>query len=144
MMVRAFVDANVLVSVLNKEYPLFTHSSRVLSLADKNRYQLFTSPLCLAIGFYFASKKCGQQEAKRKINILSNHLLIAHIDQVAVDSALRNPKVNDLEDGFQYYAAVESGCDCIITENQSDYYFGELEILSSEQFLVKHVFHLGK
>ena len=28
-------------------------------------------------------------------------------DQVAVDRALRNPKVNNLEGGFQYYAAVE-------------------------------------
>lgn len=139
-MVKAFVDANVLVSVLNKEYPLFTYSSRVLSLSGKKGFQLFTSPLCLAIGFYFASKKCGEQEAKRKIDMLSNHFLIAHIDQVAVDNALRNPKVNDLEDGFQYYAAVESGCTCIVTENQADYYFGELEVLSSEEFLKSYVF----
>ena len=54
---RIFLDANVLVSVLNKEYPLFTYSSRILSLADHKGYEVFTSPLCLTIAFYFAEKK---------------------------------------------------------------------------------------
>ena len=125
-MVNAFVDANVLVSVLNKEYPLFTYSSRVLSLADQRGFQLFTSSLCLAIGFYFTAKKCGEAEAKRKIGLLCDHLSIAHINELAVKNALLNPKVNDLEDGFQYYAAEAAGCSCIITENQSDFYFSEL------------------
>tara|TARA_R110001599_G_scaffold107142_1_gene269254 strand:- start:2382 stop:2807 length:426 start_codon:yes stop_codon:yes gene_type:complete len=139
-MVTAFVDANVLVSVLNKEYPLFTYSSRVLSVAEQNGFKLFTSSLCLAIGFYFASKKCGEVEAKRKIQLLCNHLSIAQIDENAVKSALSNPKVNDIEDGFQYYAAVEAGCNCLITENLSDYYFSEMPVFSSEGFLKTHVF----
>ena len=29
---KLFLDANVLVSVLNKEYPSFTYTSRILSL----------------------------------------------------------------------------------------------------------------
>lgn len=139
-MVRAFIDANVLVSVLNKEYPLFTHSSRVLSLSDKEGFELYTSSLCLTIGFYFSSKKSGQKLAKRKIELLSKHLFIAPIQSSAVKEALANPKVNDLEDGFQNYAASDAGCGCIITENVSDFYFSELEVLSSEQFLSRYVF----
>ncbi len=54
---RVFLDANVLVSVLNKEYPLFPNSSRILSLADKPGFELYTSPICLAIVFYFSEKK---------------------------------------------------------------------------------------
>lgn len=139
-MVRAFIDANVLVSVLNKEYPLFTHSSRVLSLSDKDGFELYTSSLCLAIGFYFSSKKSGQKLAKRKIELLSNHLCIAPIQNSAIKEALANPKVNDLEDGFQNYAAKEAGCSCLITENATDFYFSELEVLSSEQFLSHYIF----
>lgn len=56
-MKRVFIDANVLVAVMNKEYPLFSDAARVLSLADRHDYDLFTSPFCLAIGFYFAEKK---------------------------------------------------------------------------------------
>ena len=48
---NVFLDANVLVSVLNKEYPLFGFNARILSLADDRRFKLFTSPVCLAIAF---------------------------------------------------------------------------------------------
>jgi len=54
---KIFLDANILVSVLNKEYPVFSYSSRVLSLADNTKFKVYTSPLCLAIAFYFAEKK---------------------------------------------------------------------------------------
>jgi predicted nucleic acid-binding protein len=61
-----FLDANILVSVLNKEYPLFTYSSRILSLIDSKRFRVYTSPICLAIAFYFAEKKCGNKIALQK------------------------------------------------------------------------------
>jgi predicted nucleic acid-binding protein len=73
---RIFLDANVLVSVLNKEYPLFTYTSRILSLSDSKVFTLFTSPVCLAIAFYFAEKKYKAATAKKKIEILCTHIHI--------------------------------------------------------------------
>lgn len=67
---RIFLDANVLVSVVNKEYPLFTYSSRILSLTDNSRFEVFTSPLCLAITFYFAEKKHRTKLAGRRSGCL--------------------------------------------------------------------------
>ena len=142
MRIKAFVDANVLVSVLNKEFPLYNFSARVLSLASNDRYELYTTPLCLAIGFYFSAKKSGDQLAKKKIGLLSQHLSMASVNQRAVQQALSDPRVEDLEDGFQYYAALEAGCDYLITENGSDYYFSKIEVLSAEDFLTQKV--LGK
>lgn len=139
-MVKAFVDANVLVSVLNKEYPLFTHSSRVLSLAGEDGFELYTSSLCLAIAFYFSSKKSGEESAKQKIQLLNERMIIVPVTQEVINKALANPKVHDLEAGFQYYAAVEGGCQSIVTENQSDFYFSKIEVISSEEFLVQKVF----
>ena len=137
---KAFIDANVLVSVLNKEYPLFTHSSRLLSLADRDCYELYTSSLCLAIAFYFSCKKSGEQLAKRKIQLLNDRLKIVSITQKAVDMALENPQIHDLEDGFQYYAALEGGCHYMITENQVDFFFADIEVFGSEDFLIQKVF----
>ena len=51
---KIFVDAKVLVAILNKEYPLFSYASRILSFTDKKNFQGFASPICLAIAFYFA------------------------------------------------------------------------------------------
>lgn len=63
---KIFLDANVLVSLLNKEYPVFTYSSRIMSLEEYDHIHLYTSPVCLAIAFYLAEKKSGRKKAKYK------------------------------------------------------------------------------
>jgi predicted nucleic acid-binding protein len=136
---KIFLDANVLISVLNKEYPVFPYSSRVLSLADHSGFRLFTSPTCLAIAFYFAEKKSGAAQAKRKIEILVSKLDIAATNKTTVLPIFKNKAIKDFEDGIQYYAALHSKCDCIVTEDRDDFYFSEIEILNSKDFLAKHL-----
>lgn len=63
---KVFVDANILVATLNREYPLFNWSARLLSLHGNHNFQLFTSPLCLAIAFYFAAKKKWRSRRQKK------------------------------------------------------------------------------
>lgn len=136
---RIFLDANILVSVLNKEYPLFTYSARILSLTDHTDYKVYTSPLCLAIAFCFAEKKSGRREAKRKIALLSSKISITDNSKSDVQQTLKNVKINDFEDGLQYYAALSEKCSCILTEDVSDFHFSEIEILSSQDFFEKYL-----
>lgn len=135
---RIFLDANVLVSVLNKEFPLFNYSSRILSLVNNPRFEVYTSPMCLAIAFYFAEKK-NKATAKQKISILCEHIRIANNDCNGVIETLSNKKINDFEDGLEYYAAKSVKCNCIITEDIEDFYFSEIEVLSCKSFFDKHL-----
>ncbi|MEO9003802.1 MAG: PIN domain-containing protein [Ginsengibacter sp.] len=137
---RIFLDANILVSVLNKEYPLFSTASRILSLADKNKYALYTSPVCLAIAFYFAEKKFKSVVAKSKIQLLCGHIQITTVDEMVVSKTLHNSAINDFEDGLEYYSALANKCDCIITEDVDDFYFSKIEILRSDEFFKKYLF----
>ncbi|MCX2680855.1 PIN domain-containing protein [Galbibacter sp. EGI 63066] len=134
---KVFVDANILVAVLNKQYPLFPFAARVLSLSDSKNYEVFTSPICLAIAFYFAEKKSGSKKAKQKIALLSEKLKIASADGNAVRLASKNPAVNDFEDGLEYYSAVNSGCVMIVTEDVGDFHFSEIPVYNSETFLAQ-------
>ncbi|MEP6596823.1 MAG: PIN domain-containing protein [Ginsengibacter sp.] len=136
---RIFLDANILVSVLNKEYPLFTYTSRIISLADKTKFTIFTSPVCLAIAFYFAEKKYKSASAKKRIQILCDHINIAAANKSTVLQSLNNPAVNDFEDGVEYYSALDNKCDCIITEDIDDFYFSKIEVLSGEAFFEKYL-----
>lgn len=138
-MVRIFLDANVLVSVLNKEYPLFTYSSRILSLASNPKFEVYTSPLCLAIAFYFAEKKHKSALAKQKIDILCQHIKIAENLAEGVIKTLGNKKIHDFEDGLEYYAAKENNCNCIITEDTDDFYFSEIEVLDCKEFFNRYL-----
>lgn len=136
---KVFLDANILVSVLNKEYPVFTFSSRILSFAGSGKFKFYTSPLCLAVAFYFAEKKAGTAAAKKKIDLLCKHLNIAANSAESVSKTLCNAAVHDFEDGLEYYAALENDCHCILTEDNDDFYFSEINVLNCIDFCRKYV-----
>ncbi len=135
---RLFLDANILVSVLNKEYPLFSYSSRILSLADNKNFEVFTSPICLAIAFYFAEKK-NKKTARQKIRLLCKKLSVSAVTESAVQKTMNNPAIHDFEDGLEYYAAMESKCRCIITEDADYFSFSSIELLSCKAFFEKYL-----
>ncbi len=137
---RIFLDANILVSVLNKEYPLFTYAARIVSLADNKKFTVYTSPVCLAIAFYFAEKKSGTSLAKQKIKLLSEKISITTMGKNEVIQALENKQVNDFEDGLEYYAAVHNKCDVIVTEDTGDFYFADIKICKAQHFLMEYLF----
>ncbi len=136
---KVFVDANILVSVLNKEYPLFTHSARILSLSGNKQFEIYTSPICLAIAFYFAEKKHKTKLANEKIALLCKHIFIADSPHNVVQLTLLNRKINDFKDGLEYYSAIESKCNFIVTEDINDFYFSEIPVLTAKSFFEKHV-----
>ena len=141
---KIFLDANILVSVLNKEYPLFSVTSRIISLSDRNNFVLCTSPVCLAIAFYFAEKKFKSTKAKNKVQLLCEHIHVTTVNESTVFKTLQTPAINDFEDGLEYYSAIESKCDCIITEDIDDFYFSKIEVLRSEEFFRKYLFKRGE
>ena len=134
-----YIDANVIISVFNKEYPAFGYAARVLSLADDRKFKLFTSPLCLAMVFYFASKKSGAAAAKKKIQILAGKISIAENKQADILQAAGSKKIHDFEDGLQYFAAIHAKCQCIVTADTGDFYFSDIEVCTPEVFLAEHV-----
>ena len=134
---KIFLDANILIPVVNKEYPLFTFSSRIVSLARHSSFEVYTSPLCLAITFYFAEKK-NKAIARQKIKLLCDNIEITNLSSTIVDKMIKNNKINDFEVGLEYYSAIDSKCKCIITEDIDDFYFADIEILNAESFFKKY------
>jgi predicted nucleic acid-binding protein len=135
---RVFIDANVIISVFNREYPLFIYSARILSLGNSDRFELFTSPLCLAIAFYFSSKKSGEKMAKKKIQSLLENISLTTIDDSVVRQTADDPRINDFEDGLEYYSAIKKSCNAIVTEDKDDFYFSEIKVLNCSEFLTRH------
>lgn len=132
---KLFLDANVVVAVLNREYPLFEYAAKVMSLGDREDVHLLISPVSVAIAFYFASKKSGVKHAKRKLALLLEHVEVSTVNHAMTTKAINEPKVNDVEDGIQYYSAVHHQCDYIITENVSDFHFSTIQVMRADDFL---------
>lgn len=136
---KVFLDANILVTVLNKEYPLFPYAAKVLSLADNPNFGVYTSPICLAIAFYFAEKKSGSDMARKKISLLASKIKITTTDQTLVEKTIANKSIKDFEDGLEYYSAMLAQCKCIVTEDADDFFFSAIEVVSTQTFLKKYV-----
>ena len=139
---KIFLDANILVTVLNKEYPLFSLAARIMSLQDNKKFMIYTSPLCLAIAFYFSEKKSGTATAMKKISFLATQIQITESGSKEVKKTIENKRISDFEDGLEYYSALNAGCNVIITEDAGDFYFAEIEVLGCRQFFQKY-FPLG-
>ncbi len=75
--------------------------------------------------------------AREKIGMLLNHIGITTIDEKTTLRAIENRHIHDFEDGMEYYSAIQHNCDCIITENQKDFYFSDIEVTGCEAFLLK-------
>ncbi len=135
---NVFIDANILVSVMNKEYPLFPNAARVLSWVIANGHKLYTTTICLAIAFYFAEKKHGAKRAKEKMALLSEYFQVAECGKLEVTQALQDKRVKDFEDGLEYYASLNSICSCIVTEDTNDFYFASGFVYTAENFLKKY------
>jgi predicted nucleic acid-binding protein len=135
---RCFLDANILVSVLLKEYPLFTYTARILSLSSM-KYKMYTSTTSLAIAFYFAEKKFGTTEAKKRLGIFLEHIHVSPCGEEEAQSSIKNKKVLDFEDGLQYYSALSEKCDVIITNDVKDYHFSSIEVMKPQDFWLKYV-----
>ena len=136
---KIFLDANILVAVLNKEYPLFSNAARILSLSGGKDFEIFTSPICLAIAYYFAEKKSGSGSARKKIALLVSHINISPANKEAVLKTILNKKIIDFEDGLEYYSALESGCQAIVTEDRGDFHFSEIEVVNCREFIEKYL-----
>lgn len=132
---KIFLDSNILVTVLNKEYPLFSLASRIMSLQENKGFSIYTSSACLAIGFYFAEKKSGSDTALKKITLLASRILISSSGPAEVRQTIANKRIVDFEDGLEYYSALNTGCDVIITEDTGDFHFAEIKVLSCQQFI---------
>ena len=74
--------------------------------------------------------------ARHKIEMLLQHIGITTIDQKITDQAIKNKLIHDFENGMEYYSAIQNKCNCIITENQKDFYFSEIEVIGCEAFLL--------
>ena len=62
------------------------------------------------------------------INGMRDLFEIAPVGPHAVDRALML-RANDFEDALQYFSALQSGADCIVTRNKKDFLLSPIPVL---------------
>ena len=73
--------------------------------------------------------------AREQLKNLRLLVRILPITESITDMAL-NSKINDFEDGLQYFAAKENGIQAIVTRNIKDYVIKGLTIQTPREYLI--------
>ncbi len=131
---RLFLDTNVMLDFLGERDPFYVSAAKIATLADKRSLQIVVSAISYATISYFLVKYDGLEKSKdklRKFKVISE---ICELDEVIIEKGL-NSDFSDFEDSLQYFSALRTECDIIITRNGKDFKKSEIPVMSPDEFL---------
>lgn len=134
MITRLFLDTNVLIDLLGERKPYYTSIAKIATLAEKGSIILVVSPLSFATVNYVLSKFENRDvviEKLRKFRILCE---VCMLNDLIIEKGL-NSAMPDFEDALQYFSAIDSGCNVIITRNGKDFKKSVLPVMTAEEWL---------
>jgi predicted nucleic acid-binding protein len=62
---------------------------------------------------------------------------ICALDESIIEKGL-NSEFTDFEDSLQYFSALKSGCNLIVTRNGKDFKESYLPVMTAEEYLIFH------
>jgi predicted nucleic acid-binding protein len=131
---RVFVDTNIMLDLLGERDPFYTSIAQLATLADQKKVKMIVSPISFATVNYFLTKYDGISSAKEKLRKFKILCEISKIDESIVEKGL-NSNFEDFEDSLQYFCAIDSKCDIIITRNAKDFKHSLIPVMSAEEYI---------
>jgi predicted nucleic acid-binding protein len=131
---RLFWDTNIILDLLGERVPFYESAAKIATLADERKLSITVSTLSYSTVFYVLKKYENTETVKdklRKFKIISS---ICAMDEEIIDKGL-NSDFKDFEDALQYFCALKSNCDVLITRNSADFKTAQIPIMTTEQYL---------
>lgn len=134
-MKKIFIDTNIVIDLLSRREPFFEEAAELFSLADKKQVQLSVSALTIANTSYALLRQMDSNKAKSVLRKLRLILKILPLDDKIIGLALNDETFSDLEDGLQYFSALEDEQELIITRYLKDFKNSKLPVMTAGQFI---------
>ena len=84
---------------------------------------------------FYARKQRTTEQLYEIMQSLRDFIDVAPTGKIAIDWALQR-KAKDFEDSVQYYAALRTGADYIVSRNVRDYPFDDIPVVTPQDFLI--------
>lgn len=134
-MKELFIDTNIVIDLLAERKPNYKDAAKLFSLADRGRVRLFISSLTIANTNYILSRLKSPSEAREILRRFKVLVTVLDLNDKIIELALNDKSFKDLEDGFQYYSALENGVEIIITRNLKDFKNSVLPTMTAKSYL---------
>lgn len=133
-MQKIFLDTNIVIDFLGERELLYEASAKIVTLADQKKVKVFTSPTSITTVYYILSKFESSKTALEKIRKFKLLCDISIMDNEVVEKAIHSG-FKDFEDAMQYFSAIASNCELIITRNEKDFKNALIPVMNAESYL---------
>lgn len=133
---KIFIDTNILLDVLTGREPFYENSAIIWSMVEKDLIKGYISAISVNNIYYIVKKQLGKSEAEKLIDKILKDFKVTSLTFEILKLA-RTMKEKDFEDVIQYFSALQTGCDFIVTRNKKDFPQKEIEIIEPGEFIEK-------
>ena len=124
-MIKIFLDANVLIDIVDSARPHSIKSAEVFSYLVENieEYELFTSCDLITTLYYILIKQIEKKELLQQLKVLNKLIHVVEFGNAEIDEAIylmeKNRNFKDFEDTIQFIVAKKVSSDYIITNDKN-------------------------
>jgi len=133
-MKKLFVDTNIVIDLLSKRIDYYEASQDLFTCAIDNNIKLIVSTLTLANTHYILKDQLKLNRVRSSIRKFKTLVEVASFDDKILELAVEE-EFKDFEDGIQYYIAIETNCQAIITRNKKDFKRSIIPVLNAAEFV---------
>lgn len=131
---RLFIDTNIMLDLLGERHPFYEPIAKLATLADGGKIKMIVSPISFATVNYLIAKSETPKIAKEKLRKFKIISEICSLDEHTIEKGL-NSSFTDFEDALQYFSALDSDCQTIITRNGKDFKKSLIPVMTAEEYL---------
>lgn len=132
---RIFIDTNILVDLICKRERFVENAKKIFLYAFDQKITLAISALSYINILYIAKRyDFKQEEIIKTLQQIANFTVITEFDEDIIKLALASDW-QDLEDAVQYYSALTTGIDYIVTRNQKDFLKSHIPVVSPDEIV---------
>lgn len=146
---KIFLDTNIVMEYFS-ERKNFENVYTILKAAKVKSLDAVVSTFTVDTLVYLmgiALKEKGMHEPEKRkeirawLNAFFEYVDMTDISRESALNGLNDIHFNDIEDGLQYYCALENDCDCLITINGKHFKNADkgLEVLDPAEFVNKYI-----
>jgi len=131
---RIFLDTTIVLDLLGKRVPFFDSIAKIATLAEQKRCTLVVSGLSYSTANYVLGKYEHLDIVRSNLRKLNTISTIANVSELVVEQAL-NSDFKDFEDALQYFCALQSTCDVLLTRDAKDFKNSVIPVMTADEFL---------
>jgi predicted nucleic acid-binding protein len=131
---KALLDLNVLLDVIQNRQPHYADSAKVLSAARSGEFDALIPFHAVTTIFYLVERAQDTTVTGQTVDWLLKHFDVPEADKNTLLQA-RKLKMGDFEDAVVASVAARCGCDFIISRNSADFSTSPVKAISPSDFL---------